>query len=430
MINGLDLFLPVLVIQGVFMDNDNNLRLSLSPAALTSKACLIGAAANGDNDAENLLHYIQKEEYFADEKNTRDEKFRDELFRFSSLYGNCVWVGNTITDTMFYRLRMMSFVDLGCGLTKRGLTFAKKQYLHYYAYDLPPVIKKLTNALKLSGTWMSNLYLNDYIAADVTDYEALRRPIEEKEPLFISTDGLMMYLTESEMVTVVDNIARLLSEFGGVWFTCDSVAQDLYNNIVGQLFGADGNNSKESFDSIFSERWQSLLFENSFTKLKDNEFSAFLEDHGLYSRKVSVANLLNDLYVPDNIKKAYENISYYMMTSKADADRIRSFEMKSKFKLETLEEGDVFIIGIIGRLDAVTAPQLVEEYDNHTKEKGICRLVLEMTDCIYMSSAGIRAMVMLFKRTKGIKNGFSMRNLRPEVLEILDLTSFTSFVNE
>ena len=44
------------------------------------------------------------------------------------------------------------------------------------------------------------------VPADITDYDSVRAPLTGKAPLFIVTDGMLSYLTESEAVIAVDNI--------------------------------------------------------------------------------------------------------------------------------------------------------------------------------------------------------------------------------
>lgn len=54
-------------------------------------------------------------------------------------------------------------------------------------------------------------------------YASLRKAIEGAEgELIITTEGLLMYLTQAELETVFDNIRRLLLEFGGEWITVDN----------------------------------------------------------------------------------------------------------------------------------------------------------------------------------------------------------------
>ena len=412
------------------MEESNEFKMSLSPAALTSRACIMGAASNGDKDARLLLDFMRRSEIPEENREIVEDSDREELYRFTSAYGTFVWVGNTITDRMFNNLRMSSFVDLGCGLTKRGIALARYKGVRYYGYDLPQVIEKLENALKMSGMWNLGKYQCEYIPADVTNYDVLRSSLKNDDPLFIATEVLMMYLTESEMITVVDNIAKLLSEFGGVWVTCDPDQYDIFRQMLGGFLGGGNAHLMVILNSLFSEKWQKLIFDNSFMKLKGDDFTAFLEEHGLYCNKKKITTFLQSINAPANIKKAYENAYYYMISSKSEFDKLNSKSTVSEFSLESSETDDMVTIYVKGRLDAVTSPQLVDKYENYVKEKGLCKLLLDMSECVYMSSAGLRAMIILFKRTKSIENGFFMRNIRPEIFEIFELTSFSELIKQ
>jgi anti-anti-sigma factor len=401
---------------------------SLNPTVFTARASLMGGAAVGDKYAEKMLELIKNDESFVETTAPVSEKVRDELYRFSSAYSTSAWTRSRIADKVFDEHRMVTFVDLGCGFNPRGLSFVDHRYVNYIGIDLPAITDKMNAAVR---PLMDNPRFAGrirYCAADVTDRDTLRSFVGGKNPLFIVTEGLMMYLTEKEMQTVIENISGLLAEFDGMWFTGDAVEHVVLRNVLSGFFDKDNVTAKEIIGSNLSEKWQGLLFENSFMTLKEEDQTGFFGRFGLNCRQISAARYMNGLSLPEKIRKAYENTKFLMMTSRSTAQKYRTAAEKSLFCVEPVKTDSGLVLGIHGRLDSLTAPQLIEEYEKQTGGSNNIPLIIDMIDCPYLSSAGIRAILMLFKRTKGIKDGFSLRNIKPEVLDILNTTGFSEFL--
>ena len=397
----------------------------LNPTVLTARAALMGGAANGDKYAEKLLELIKKEEILSEKHGTVDELKRAELYRFSSAYGTAAWVRSKISEKMFHSLKMMSFVDLGCGYNPRGLAFEKRKYIRYYGIDLPTVIDRMKSTV-MPAIGSSDRIM--YHSADITDLNAIRSVIRCKEPLFIVTEGLMMYLTESEVQTVIKNISELLSEYGGVWFTGDSEERAVYEYIIRHIFGNDEDVIKSLLGSEISLQWRKLLYDNSFMTLKNTKQSEYLAAYGLSTRKVSIKLLTEGLDIPENIRKAFENTDFLVMTAVGTVASRRNDAGKSVFSLESEKMNETLIIKPKGRLDSVNAPGIIEEYEKYGAEAAKMAVIIDLADCTYISSAGVRALLMLYKRTADIKEGLSVRNIRPEILTVLRTTRLTDLI--
>ncbi len=400
------------------------LNTELNPTVLTSRAALMGGAANGDPDAVKLLDLVKKDDRISETAGNEGGTEREKLYRFSSAYGTAVWARNKISGKLFDSLRMTNFVDLGCGLNPRGLEFSRRPYVRYYGIDLPPVIDRMKRALTPVIGPSDKIM---YFSADVTDRDSLRRIIRTSEPLFIVTEGLMTYLTENEAQTVIGNISALLAEHGGVWFTADSEERMFFETLIRSLFGNNNIAMSNLIGTELSEQWRRLIHENSFTVLKKNTLADFLGKFGMECRKYAVGKLTAELDIPENIRKAYESTGFLIITPErtgvdhAEPDRKR-------FGIDTVINNDILTMRIHGRVDSISAPTIVEEYEKHCRENADVPLILDMADCPYISSAGIRAILMLYNRTSGIKDGFSIKNIRPEVFEIFTTTGLSDFV--
>ena len=88
--------------------------------------------------------------------------------------------------------------------------------------------------------------------------------------------------------------------------------------------------------------------------------------------------------------------------------------------------GEKLDIALIGRLDAVTAPQLEKEINSSLD--GVKELTFDFASLEYIASAGLRVLLVAQKRMN--KQGkMSIRNVSEEVKEVLDMTGFINFLH-
>lgn len=88
--------------------------------------------------------------------------------------------------------------------------------------------------------------------------------------------------------------------------------------------------------------------------------------------------------------------------------------------------GDEVIIGINGRLDTTTAPNLEKELSEiipNTKE-----LVFDLEKTEYISSAGLRVILSTQKAMSKI-GSLSLINVSGDIKELFDMTGFSTFLN-
>ena len=79
-----------------------------------------------------------------------------------------------------------------------------------------------------------------------------------------------------------------------------------------------------------------------------------------------------------------------------------------------------------GRLDTLTSPELEEklepELDNTEK------LIFDFEGLEYISSAGLRVLLSAIK-VMDEQGGMIVKNVRPEIMEVLEITGFVDFLN-
>jgi anti-anti-sigma factor len=77
-----------------------------------------------------------------------------------------------------------------------------------------------------------------------------------------------------------------------------------------------------------------------------------------------------------------------------------------------------------GRIDSLTAPQLAEAFDALT-DAGRYRIVFDMADVTFVSSAGLRVMIDVQKKCKRWNRGeLVLVDVSPEVRSAMDLVGF------
>ena len=90
-------------------------------------------------------------------------------------------------------------------------------------------------------------------------------------------------------------------------------------------------------------------------------------------------------------------------------------------QIDQLKEGSTLTMKVSGRLDTMTAPQLESEITGHLD--GITEFIMDFTYLEYISSAGLRVLLVTSKMMKG-KGRFVIRNINETVREIFEVTGF------
>ena len=84
-------------------------------------------------------------------------------------------------------------------------------------------------------------------------------------------------------------------------------------------------------------------------------------------------------------------------------------------------------LGLFGRLDTTTAPELQKELLGQI-ETGM-EVVLDFKELKYVSSAGLRVLLMGEKAAKGKDTTMKLINVNEEVMEVFDMTGFANVLN-
>lgn len=91
---------------------------------------------------------------------------------------------------------------------------------------------------------------------------------------------------------------------------------------------------------------------------------------------------------------------------------------------KTLEDKKL-TVKLEGRLDTSTAPQLDAELNGNLD--GVTELVLDMTDLVYLSSAGLRSILAAQKRMNR-QGSMTVRGVCPAIMEVFEMTGFVDIL--
>jgi anti-anti-sigma factor len=96
-------------------------------------------------------------------------------------------------------------------------------------------------------------------------------------------------------------------------------------------------------------------------------------------------------------------------------------------KIAKVEKADVVCLKIDGRLDAKTASEAEATVKGLLKE-GRRKLLFDLSQMEYISSAGLRVILMAFKELRVKQGRVVLCSLTPYVKEIFDVSNFSSII--
>ncbi len=96
-------------------------------------------------------------------------------------------------------------------------------------------------------------------------------------------------------------------------------------------------------------------------------------------------------------------------------------------EVDVTETNNVKIITLQGDMNSETAEKVHNILNSHVV--GSERVVLDMTDVTYMSSAGIRTLLLLYRSFKNNNGKVVLVGLSEDLQDTLSLTGFLEFFN-
>lgn len=95
-------------------------------------------------------------------------------------------------------------------------------------------------------------------------------------------------------------------------------------------------------------------------------------------------------------------------------------------EVNIIKEENLNMVKIIGRLDTTTAAVLEKEIA--TLFVPGADVVFECEELAYISSSGLRVVLMAHKRLNSMGGTFAMKNVAPSIKSVFDMTGFSSIL--
>ncbi|MDO4818895.1 MAG: STAS domain-containing protein [Prevotella sp.] len=96
--------------------------------------------------------------------------------------------------------------------------------------------------------------------------------------------------------------------------------------------------------------------------------------------------------------------------------------------VQITREGTSTLIKLSGRLDTTNVNQFQEDIKSLMEDENP-NFEFDCTDMEYTSSQGLRMFLMLQKSVNAHKGTMVMKNMKPQVKEVFDITGFSSIIN-
>ena len=94
-------------------------------------------------------------------------------------------------------------------------------------------------------------------------------------------------------------------------------------------------------------------------------------------------------------------------------------------EIKTGTQDGVVTVELLGNLDGTSAPQVQGEVMSLIVPD--CRLVLDMSGCEYVSSAGLRVLLMIAKLLTNKKGEGVLAGVSEEIMDVMEMTGFAQF---
>ena len=89
-------------------------------------------------------------------------------------------------------------------------------------------------------------------------------------------------------------------------------------------------------------------------------------------------------------------------------------------------DGGTLTVALEGMLNTVSAPELESELN--ASLGGVKELVFDLGKLDYITSAGLRV-VLAAQKAMSKKGNMKVRNVKPEIMKIFDMTGFSDWMN-
>ncbi len=414
--------------EGIEIDQD--LLERTNPIFNTAKMTLFQLAATGHEDAEAVAKKLN-----LTQKDTQDSKTvkADEADLFIN---SIIMEVRYFTNGKLAKESGFTEVDLPCGFTPRAIEFAKSGK-KYVGMDLPATINEVEPAI-LSLLDEEQKKLVNFEGVDATNYQSLKSAFDKIDgKVCITTEGLLMYLTDSEMDAMCDNIKKILAEHGGYWITLDPEISLLYVLIVKAFYGERTREIMYQSKYRIEDKSDVETIQNTITisvrsDVQENMKNAinYITSKGFKLERIPYANHVPEFKSLENadpkivaqIKEGFKRVCIWKITVD-ESDNVDISDGKTEsFNADASIDGDRLNLNLTGNLDSLSAPKLLASYEKIKKDNTLNSVFIDCSKLDYVSSAGLRVLLIM---QNDCEDGVTMKSCNETVIEALSNTNIT-----
>ena len=96
-------------------------------------------------------------------------------------------------------------------------------------------------------------------------------------------------------------------------------------------------------------------------------------------------------------------------------------------KIEVKQDGEIFVVELEGRMDTNTSPEFQKEMEAYYSKEGF-NMILDFDKLDFVSSAGLRVLLLIQKKSKALSGSLVIKNVKPEIQEVFDMTGFSDIL--
>jgi anti-anti-sigma factor len=166
--------------------------------------------------------------------------------------------------------------------------------------------------------------------------------------------------------------------------------------------------------------------EYPFIRWTPQRLKKYMEETGFrvkefpFSEKLPVLRSV-DPQTLERLKASYTKMIEWRLVPDKAPDEV---DLNVPFAVESEVADGVFTVSIQGRMDTITAPELLKQFQD--AGNGFKGIHVDVSRMAYVSSAGLRVLLMMYKSLEN-KENFEMTGVSEAVREILETTGFDQF---
>lgn len=406
----------------------------VNPTYLTAKSTLFMLASADNEDAKRIIGLLGTQ----DELTQNSKKNNQGRLPISETDMKALLAGSSSAVEARYEglsryLRAEDYsnlLDIACGYTPRSL-YCAKTGIDYVGVDVPVVAEELQQMYDKLGIEKSH---PTYFGGDATNAASLKAAADMlKGRLLISCEGLMQYLSTDEFEQFLGGVRNILLEHDGAWVTSDM-------GVNYEAFAVACMSSPDAVNLYQTARKQTMsssdIYNEGIALWDAEKKQAFLRSHGFIVEQVPFYHDDEDLVTLHSLPEAWQNAirkelessRLWVMTADKDFEGtpvIDGAKQVENLSIEYSKREGTLSCRVSGRIDTISAPALLEVFD--TNSENITRVKLDAENLQYISSAGLRVLMMAAKKLG--KDSVTVANSSEAVREIFETTGFDQFIH-